>query len=215
MKSIVGHALGTDRRLFARGESRSPHLGVGNDRNRSPGQDRRQGRPYGQTRQIIANIEHALDLRARLTAVVRTRISSPTSRNGKRWAGPRRSVRIDPTATTMVEVRRLIDPDMMVEIEVEAIIPYDPPGATWVDAAVERSNRRAPPPDALTASDALVHQEHDRWIGEALALARLPRIGARCLLAPSSCAKVSSSAAEATSYRRQRSDRARRDRRAT
>lgn len=89
-----------------------------------------KGDPYGQTRQIIANIEHALESAgARLTAVVRTRIFvtdiTQWEAVGRAHGEAFGSIR---PATTMVEVRRLIDPDMMVEIEVEAIIPSEPQG---------------------------------------------------------------------------------------
>jgi enamine deaminase RidA (YjgF/YER057c/UK114 family) len=89
-----------------------------------------KGDPYGQTRQIMANVEHALESAgARLSAVVRTRIfvTDITQWEAVGRAHGETFGTIRP-ATTMVEVRRLIDPDMMVEIEVEAIIPDEPAG---------------------------------------------------------------------------------------
>jgi enamine deaminase RidA (YjgF/YER057c/UK114 family) len=83
-----------------------------------------KGDPSAQTRQIIANITSALAAAgARLSDVVRTRIFV-TDMN--QWEAIGRAHGeafgdIRPAAT-MVEVRRLIDPDLLVEIEVEAIL---------------------------------------------------------------------------------------------
>jgi len=82
------------------------------------------GDPYQQTRFIIAKIERALEAAgATLNDVVRTRIFVTDI---SRWDDIGRAHReafgaIKP-ATTMVEVRALIEPTMMVEIEASAII---------------------------------------------------------------------------------------------
>ena len=87
-----------------------------------------QGDAYAQTRQAIANIGRALaQAGARLEDVVRTRIYVTDI---SRWEAVGRVHgeyfgAIRPT-TSMVEVVRLIDADMMVEIEAEAIIPDEP-----------------------------------------------------------------------------------------
>jgi reactive intermediate/imine deaminase len=81
-----------------------------------------------QARQALENIRRALEQSgARLEDVVRTRIYVTDI---SRWEAVGRVHgeyfgAIRPT-TSMVEVVRLIDPDMLVEIEAEAIIPDDP-----------------------------------------------------------------------------------------
>lgn len=85
------------------------------------------GDPGAQTRQILENIKRALEQAGgRLEDVVRTRIYvtdisrwEPVGRvHGEFFADIR-------PVTSMVEVRGLIDPDMLVEIEAEAIVLTD------------------------------------------------------------------------------------------
>jgi enamine deaminase RidA (YjgF/YER057c/UK114 family) len=83
-----------------------------------------KGDAAAQTRQIIANITSALAAAgARLADVVRTRIfvtdMSQWEAIGRAHGEAFGDIR---PAATMVEVRRLIDPDLLVEIEVEAIL---------------------------------------------------------------------------------------------
>ena len=83
-----------------------------------------KGDPYAQAKQAIANIERALVLAgAGLADVVRTRIyvtdiahwQDIGRAHGEAFADIR-------PASTMVEVSRLIDPDLLVEIEADAVI---------------------------------------------------------------------------------------------
>ena len=83
-----------------------------------------KGDAAAQTRQIVANITSALAAAgARLSDVVRTRIfvTDMTQWEAIGRAHGEAFGDIRPAAT-MVEVRRLIDPDLLVEIEVEAIL---------------------------------------------------------------------------------------------
>ncbi len=88
-----------------------------------------EGDPYAQTAQAIANVRWALQqLGADLPDVVRTRIFvTDISRWEEYGRAHGEAFRDVMPATTMVEVSRLIDPRMLVEVEAVA----HKPGSGW------------------------------------------------------------------------------------
>jgi enamine deaminase RidA (YjgF/YER057c/UK114 family) len=102
------------------------HVQVSGTTAMTPGGLVGKGDPYAQTIQTFKTIEVALrQAGVSLADVVRTRIYMA---NIDQWQEVGRAHgevfgNIRP-ATTMVEVKRLIDPDMLVEIEADAIAPH-------------------------------------------------------------------------------------------
>jgi enamine deaminase RidA (YjgF/YER057c/UK114 family) len=89
-----------------------------------PGHEIASDDPYEQARQAIRNVASALErCGARLEHVVRTRIYV-TNIDGWPAVGRAHGEALGAVrpATSMVEVSRLVDPRMLVEIEAEAIV---------------------------------------------------------------------------------------------
>jgi enamine deaminase RidA (YjgF/YER057c/UK114 family) len=89
------------------------------------------GQMYVQARQALANIRAALERAGvSLHEVVRTRMFVTDIGRYAEAARAHREVFADsPPATTMVEVRRLIHPDMLIEIEADAYAATAPSSA--------------------------------------------------------------------------------------
>lgn len=104
------------------------------------------GDAYAQAPRCLEIIERALkNLGGERAAIVRTRMFVTDI---SRWAEFGRAHREffgrGVPAATMVEVRRLVDPDMLIEIEADAVIGGDEACATAARRARRASSRAAP-----------------------------------------------------------------------
>jgi isochorismate pyruvate lyase len=81
------------------------------------------GDAYAQTRYCLQRIQKALhDLGSDCQDVVRTRLYvTDISRSAEYAQAHQEFFAANPPANTMVEVRALVDPEMLVEVEVEAV----------------------------------------------------------------------------------------------
>lgn len=117
---------------YSRAVRVGPHVAVAGTTGLGPdGRLVGPGDPAAQTRQALANIRAALEQAgSAMEHVVRTRIF--VTDIGAWEAVGRAHGEVFGTirpAATMVEVRRLIEPDMLVEIEADAIVPEPGPAA--------------------------------------------------------------------------------------
>lgn len=82
------------------------------------------GDAYLQTRRCLEIIRQSLEeLGAGLSSVVRTRMFTTDIERWREYGKAHREAFGDhPPTTTLVEVRRLIDPEMLIEIEADALV---------------------------------------------------------------------------------------------
>ncbi len=100
-----------------------------------------EGQMYVQARQALINISSALE-RAGLSMrdVVRTRMFvTDISRFAEAARAHREFFGETPPATTMVEVRRLVNPRMLIEIEADAYVAENPVGEAREESRVAAS----------------------------------------------------------------------------
>lgn len=109
---------------YSRAVRAGSHISVSGSTAMTPSGLVGKGDPYAQTIQTLKTIEAALlQAGGSLSDVVRTRIYMANIDHWQEVGRAHGEVfgAIRP-ATTMVEVKRLIDPDMLVEIEADAVI---------------------------------------------------------------------------------------------
>lgn len=108
-------ALRTDNRIFVTGTAPVNPDGTVH----APGDG------YAQARRCLDIVAEALErLGSGVRHVTRTRMFVTDIERWEEYGRAHREVFVDhPPTTTMVEVRRLIDPEMMIEIEADAVVP--------------------------------------------------------------------------------------------
>jgi len=100
---------------------------------------------YTQARQAITNIASALARAgAGLSDVIRTRIYvTDIGRSDDVARAHREAFGAAPPAATLIEIRRFLHPDMMIEIEAVAVVPTLKTAATDPGAAAPLRQRKA------------------------------------------------------------------------
>ena len=124
---------------YSRAVRVGPHVHVsGTTATDADGQVVGRGDAYAQARQTLDNVLHALAalgagpehvVRTRMYVTDITRWREIARAHGETFGGVR-------PATAMVEVKRLIDPEMLVEIEADAYVPDAPTTAAPPDPAL-------------------------------------------------------------------------------
>ena len=112
---------------YSRAVRVGPHVFVAGSTAMTPNGLVGPGDPYLQAAQALRTVQAALEqVGARLEDVVRTRMYLTNIENGAQVGRAHREFfgAIRPAAT-MVEVRRLVDPSMLVEIEADAYVMDD------------------------------------------------------------------------------------------
>lgn len=122
-----------DRVAYCRATRVGPHVWVsGTAPVGSDGLVFAPGDGYAQTQRCLEIIHEALErLGGGLHSVVRTRMFVTDIARWEEFGRAHREAFAEhPPAATMVEVRRLIDPDMLIEIEADAVIGDGAPPGT-------------------------------------------------------------------------------------
>ncbi len=109
------------------------------------------GQMYVQARQALANIRAALERAGvSLHEVVRTRMFvTDIGRYAEAARAHREFFADSPPATTMVEVRRLVHPDMLIEIEADAYAAMPPSSASRAKPKATRKSVKKLAPKKL------------------------------------------------------------------
>jgi enamine deaminase RidA (YjgF/YER057c/UK114 family) len=107
------------------------------------------GQMYVQARQALSNLQHHIESAGfSLADVIRTRVFvTDISRFAEVARAHKEVFGENPPASTLVEVRRLVHPDMLIEIEVDAYHPEAaaPAAAVATSAPVAKPARHAKP----------------------------------------------------------------------
>ena len=115
------------------------------------------GQMYVQARQAMSNLKHHIESAGfSLADVIRTRVFVTDISRFAEVARAHKEVFGDnPPASTLVEVSRLVHPDMMIEVEADALRSANAGGAGGempIASAVEKRTSKAPKPAAKASA---------------------------------------------------------------